>query len=124
MGYKNVGINCKRVESLGTDLSTFRTGNCPQSSAPMYFVNQKFRPPKVTDEKSWAVAAYLISNGFAYYTIRDKSGVPVNYPTTIQNNLWKTIALRLSSGTHDKNMKSKNELPSCISDRNTIPEIG
>ena len=49
----------------------------------MFFVNHKFRPPKVTDEKSWAVAAYLISHGFSYDTIRDEKGLAVAYPTTL-----------------------------------------
>ena len=46
MGYKNVCLNCKRVENLGTDYDTFRTGECPKCSTPMDFVSQKFRPPK------------------------------------------------------------------------------
>ncbi len=83
MGFKNVCLSCKRVESLGTDHSQFRTGCCPQCSAQMFFVNHKFRPPKATDEKSWAVAAYLISHGFSYYTIRDEKGLAVAYPTTL-----------------------------------------
>lgn len=82
MGFKNVCINCKRVESLGADHAAFRTGDCPHCASPMYFVNHKFRPPKTTDDKAWAAAAYLISHGFTYYTIHDQSGMPVKYPTT------------------------------------------
>ena len=85
MGYKNVCLNCKRVESLGTDHDTFRTGDCPECSTPMYFVSQKFRPPKRTDKRSWDVAALMISNGFTYYTIRDAQGIPVPYPTTVDD---------------------------------------
>lgn len=83
MGYKNVCLSCKRVESLGTDHSQFRTGHCPQCKSEMFFVNHKFRPPKTTDEKSWAVATYLISHGFSYCTIRDEQGFAVTYPTTL-----------------------------------------
>ena len=85
MGYKNVCLNCKRVESLGTDYTAFRTGDCPECSTPMEFVSQKFRPPKRNDKKSWDVAALMISNGFAYYTIRDSQGMPVPYPTTLHD---------------------------------------
>lgn len=83
MGFKNVCLNCKRVESLGTDHSQFRTGCCPQCSTQMHFVSHKFRPPKATDVKSWEVAAYLISHGFNYCTIRDEKGLAVPYPATL-----------------------------------------
>ena len=85
MGYKNVCLACKRVESLGTDRSTFRTGACPVCSAQMYFVCEKFRPPRIIDEMAWAVAAYLISNGYTYFTIRDERGMPITYPETMES---------------------------------------
>jgi hypothetical protein len=49
----------------------------------MQFVCQKFRPPKANDAKAWDITAYLISNGYTYFTIRDSSGVPIPYPTTL-----------------------------------------
>jgi hypothetical protein len=60
MGYKNVCINCKRVESLGTNFTDFRTRTCPECKEQMYFVNHKFRPPKKSNEKSWAIVKFLI----------------------------------------------------------------
>ncbi len=83
MGYKNVCLNCKRLESLGTDHSKFRTGTCPECSTQMHFVSHKFRPPKTNDKKSWDVAIYLIPKGFCYQTIRDENGVAAEYPTTM-----------------------------------------
>ena len=90
MGSKNVCLDCRRVESLGMDVADLQAGDlhlgdCPECSAPMYLVSQKFRPPKKTDDKAWRVAAFLISNGFTYHTIRDSSGMAVSYPTTMSD---------------------------------------
>ena len=51
MGYKNVCLNCFRVENRGTDYEKFRSGKCPECSHEMTFVNHKFRPPKKNDKK-------------------------------------------------------------------------
>ena len=85
MGYKKVCLVCKRIESLGTDQSEFRTGSCSECSAPMHLVSQKFRPPKLNDIKAWEVAVFLISRGFCYHTIRDQHGMAVRYPTTMED---------------------------------------
>jgi hypothetical protein len=37
-----------------------------------------FRPPSADDEKGWAVASFLISNGFPYYRLG------VQYPATLK----------------------------------------
>jgi len=120
MGFKNVCLDCKRVESLGTDHSTFRTGDCPECSAPMYFVNQKFRPPKTSDVKSWAVAAYLISNGFTYYTIHDKSGMPVEYPTTIGDA--ESFVEEHRSQAAARGVRHKHEIEKRIDDLSQRPQ--
>lgn len=86
----------------------------------MYFVNQKFRPPKVTDEKSWTVAAYLISNGFAYYTIRDKSGVPVNYPTTMHDA--EQFVENNRSQVEQRNTRQKHEIEKRIAELHQRPQ--
>lgn len=78
MGYKNVCLNCKRIENLGTDRTQFSTGNCPECSRKMYFVNHKFRPPKKTDKKSWELVSFLISNGFVFQRV----GAP--YPKNLK----------------------------------------
>ncbi len=84
MGYKNVCINCKRVESLGTDHDNFRTGNYPECSNEMIFVNHKFRPPKKTDAKAWKVVSFLIINGFEFQPITDDSGCYIKYPESMK----------------------------------------
>ena len=66
MGYKNVCINCKRVESLGTDFTNFRTGTCPECKEQMHFVNHKFKPPKKSDNKSWTIVKFLIAGGYDF----------------------------------------------------------
>ena len=114
MGYKNVCLNCRRVESLGTDFTDFHTGDCPECSTPMCFVNQKFRPPKKTDDKSWAVAALLISNGFTYYTIRDGNGMAVAYPTTI-GDAERFIQMYRSHAA-ERNTRRKHEIEKQISE--------
>ncbi len=119
MGYKNVCLNCKRLESLGTDFTNFRTGDCPECSAPMYFVSHKFRPPKLTDAKSWAVAALLITNGFTYDTIRDDNGMPVRYPTTI--NDAKRFITMYSSQSTVRNTRRKHEIEKQISELESRP---
>ena len=82
MGFKNVCLNCRRVESMGY-VAEFRTGNCPECSTLMYFVNHKFRPPAITDEKSWAISSLLITNGFDYRTFWDDNGASISYPSTL-----------------------------------------
>ncbi|MBU2914842.1 hypothetical protein [Reichenbachiella agariperforans] len=83
MGYKNVCLNCKRVENLGTDRDNFRTGKCPECSSEMIFVNHKFRPPKKSDKKGWELAEFLISHGFVFQRVRNKEGADISYPQTM-----------------------------------------
>ncbi len=85
----------------------------------MYFVNQKFRPPKMTDVKSWAVATYLISNGFTYYTIRDKTGVPVEYPTAMQDAVTFVEEHRAQAAT--RNTQRKHEIEKRIAELRQRP---
>ena len=84
MGYKNVCINCYRVENLGSDPEKFRTGKCPECSSQMTFVNHKFRPPKKTDKKGWELAKFLIAHGFNFQHISDKNGRYVTYHQSIE----------------------------------------
>ncbi|NNE35832.1 MAG: hypothetical protein HKN13_11370 [Rhodothermales bacterium] len=114
MGYKNVCLNCKRVESVGSDFTKFRTGDCPECSAPMCFVSQKFRPPKKNDTKSWDVAVLLISNGFTYYTICDDKGMPVPYPTSIDDA--KRFINTYRANAAERNTRRKHDLEKQISE--------
>jgi hypothetical protein len=84
MGYKNVCLNCLRVENLGTDYEKFRMGNCPECSNEMTFVNHKFRPPKKTDKKGWELAIFLISHGFNFQHVSDENGMYVTYPQSME----------------------------------------
>jgi len=84
MGYKNLCLNCLRVENLGTDSENFRTGKCPECSMEMTFVNHKFKPPRKADKKGWKLAVFLISNGFNFQHINDENGIHVTYPQNLK----------------------------------------
>lgn len=84
MGYKNVCINCKRVENLGTDYSKFKTGKCPECQNLMFFVNHRFKPPKKSDLRSWEVVRYLIENGYDFKNMISKNGLILDYPNNIK----------------------------------------
>ena len=85
MGYKNVCLNCKRIENIGTDYTSFKTGTCPICGTEMIFVDHKFRPPAKSDKKGWELAAFLITNGFIFQRIfgEDKSQY-INYPQNMK----------------------------------------
>ena len=86
MGYKNVCLECLRVENLRTDYNNFRTGDCPECSAPMVFVNHKFRPPKRSDKKSWNLIKFLFSHGFTFQRINRINGIGyADYPTNMED---------------------------------------
>jgi len=80
----------------------------------MYFVSQKFRPPKKHDDKSWEVAALMISNGFAYHTIRDNDGMPVPYPCTIDDA--KRFIETYRSQTSEQNTRRKHAIEKQITE--------
>ena len=84
MGYKNVCLNCKRVDNLGTDFEKFKTGNCPECKEKMIFVDHKFRPPKKTDKKGWLLAEFLIQHGFVFQRVLDENHAYVRYPQSIE----------------------------------------
>lgn len=50
----------------------------------MPVVSQKFKPPKKTDLKSWEVVAYLLENGYTFYSAYDKDGRHIPYPKTLE----------------------------------------
>ena len=122
MGYKNVCLNCKRVESLGTDYSFFRTGDCPECSSPMHFVSHKFRPPKLADARSWEVVAFLIERDFCFQTIRDENGAAVNYPTTMRDA--KEFVIRHSFEPSFRNTRRKHDLERQIVDLESREQNG
>ena len=88
MGYKNVCLNCNKAFSIGSDFKNMHESNCPECGQKMIEVNHKFKPPKKTDSKKWAVVKYLIENGFKYQRIfSNVEGLGLfaeNYPEDIK----------------------------------------
>lgn len=68
-------LDCQRVFKRPTD-ATQKV--CPRCGGITWRTGSDFRPPSATDNKAWAVAAFLISNGFPYYRLG------VRYPTTLK----------------------------------------
>ena len=80
MGYKNICLNCKRVESLGSNSDNFRINKCPECSTQMVFVDQRFKPPKKDKKKEWKIVQFLIQNGFRYHKINGDIDKKIKYP--------------------------------------------
>ena len=72
MGYKNVCLDCKRVENLGsTPEVNPPLKTCPICGSRMFYLNYKFRAPKKNDPNGWKVVSLLIRNGFDFSHIYD-----------------------------------------------------
>jgi predicted nucleic acid-binding Zn-ribbon protein len=88
MGYKKVCLNCKKAFSQGTNFEMINDSNCPDCGVKMFQVNQKFKPPRKSDDKQWLVVKFLIENGFGYQsvyqTINDEVTV-VPYPVRMSD---------------------------------------
>lgn len=68
-------LDCQRVFKRPAD-ATQKT--CPRCGGITYRTGSDFRPPSATDNKAWAVAAFLISHGFPYYRLG------IRYPATLK----------------------------------------
>ena len=67
MGYKNVCINCRISLSEGTNYELFNTNKtCPTCKSNMYFVNEKFKAPKKSNDKEWKIIKYLLLSGYDF----------------------------------------------------------
>ena len=67
MGYKNVCINCRISLSEGTNYELFNTNKtCPICKGKMYFVNEKFKAPKKSNDKEWKIIEYLLLSGYDF----------------------------------------------------------
>ena len=77
MGYKNVCVNCRISLSEGTNYELFNTNKtCPTCKGKMYFVNEKFKAPKKSNDKEWKIIEYLLLSGYDFrILIVDKSNV-------------------------------------------------
>lgn len=67
MGYKNVCVNCRISLSEGTNYELFNTNKtCPTCKSKMYFVNEKFKAPKKSNDKEWKIIEYLLLSGYDF----------------------------------------------------------
>ena len=89
MSYKNICLQCRKAFSVGTTDYTKMRENipCPHCAEPTVFVSEKFKPPKQTDKKAWAVVKYLIDNGFRYSSQYDKNYQNIRYPSTMEEGI-------------------------------------
>ena len=68
MGYKNVCTNCRIALSEGTNYELFNTNKtCPICKGKMYFVNEKFKAPKKSNDKEWKIIEYLLLSSLRTY---------------------------------------------------------
>ncbi len=72
MGTKHVCFNCRKSQNLGSNIENVRASKCTQCGAEMKLMLHRFRPPKQTDQKKWAVVAFLVNEGFEYQHIMMK----------------------------------------------------
>ena len=67
MGYKNVCTTCQISLSEGTNYELFNTNKtCPICNGKMYFVNEKFKAPKKSNDKEWKIIEYLLLSGYDF----------------------------------------------------------
>lgn len=85
MSTKDVCTNCRKAFSQGHNVDTQyeQARICPDCGRPMFFVSNKFKPPKKTDTKAWEIVAYLIESGYPFYSAYDRNGYFVPYPNTM-----------------------------------------
>lgn len=87
MGYKNICLKCRTSYSKGNDYENQTESNCPHCSTKMILVNQKFKPPKKSDTKSWKMVKLLVENGFKFQTVYEhiEKGIylKINYPNNL-----------------------------------------
>ena len=64
--------------------------DCPDCGRELIQLSEKFRAPKLDDEKGWRVVEFVVSHGFRYHALRapapDRSGRWIHrpYPTTMR----------------------------------------
>lgn len=67
MGYKNVCLNCQISLSEGTNYELFNTNKtCPICKGKKYFVNEKFKALKKSNDKAWKIIEYLLLSGYDF----------------------------------------------------------
>ena len=85
MGHKNICLNCRKSQNMGSDQNNIRESKCPECGRVMKLMPHRFRPPRKDDLKKWEVVAFLIGEGFEYQHIYDDEVVStyVPYPETM-----------------------------------------
>ena len=84
MGHKYVCLRCRKCFSAGTDFTKFQDKKrCPECSAPMVLLNERFKAPPKEDTAQWEIVRMVVDNGFNYQTLYDPdSGKRIPYPRT------------------------------------------
>lgn len=84
MGHKYVCLRCHKCFSAGTDFTKFlQKKKCPDCSAPMVLLNEKFKAPSKKNAAQWEIVKILVDNGFSYQPLYDPiSGERIPYPRT------------------------------------------
>ena len=95
MGHKYVCLRCRKCFSAGTDFTKFQDKKrCPECSAPMVLLNERFKAPPKEDTAQWEIVRMVVDNGFNYQTLYDPdsgnyqtlydpdSGERIPYPRT------------------------------------------
>lgn len=83
MHFKNICLTCRKSFNQNTELGNIIASNCPQCGKKMIEVDQKFKPPKNSDLKSWKTVSFLIEHGFYYQRIYD-SDYQILYPENLK----------------------------------------
>ena len=84
MGHKLICFKCRKSFSIGTDYSVEHSNVCPNCGNAIILVDQKFKPPKKSDEIQWEVVRYLVEHGFKYQHVEMEGGQFISYPDAIK----------------------------------------
>jgi hypothetical protein len=83
MGHKLVCLNCRKAFNIGADYDDAQSNRCPDCGNPATRYPHRFRPPRRTATKQWAVVKFLQLQGFTYQHIHQPGVDYVPYPSTM-----------------------------------------
>ena len=63
MYVSTAGSPCRRVRITSY---LIQNKTCPTCKSKMYFVNEKFKAPKKSDDKEWKIIEYLLLSGYDF----------------------------------------------------------
>jgi hypothetical protein len=89
MGYKAVCFDCRKAFNFNAHTESNSHLKCPECTQPLVLIDHKFRPPKKSDIKAWAVAKFLCENGFPYHRVYKEIDENIfknhaSYPSTMK----------------------------------------